>query len=72
MEFHRKINMNNKPEIITKRKITPKVRIFTGNFQPNYYSIKQNNYPNHVLTYNNNKYICCPFYNRIFLSQSII
>ena len=57
MEFHRKINMNNKPEIIKKKKITPKARIFSGNFQPNYYSIKQNNYPNHVLTYNNIKYI---------------
>ena len=50
MEFHKKINNIKKPEIITKKKITPKIRIFSSHSQSNIPAIKQFNTGNQSLT----------------------
>ena len=50
MEFHKKINNIKKPEIITKKKITPKIRIFSSHSQSNNPAIKRFNTGNQSLT----------------------
>ena len=41
MEFHKKIDVRQKPKIITKKKIVPKVRIFASHSQSNIPTMKQ-------------------------------
>jgi hypothetical protein len=49
MEFHKEIRTKKKPEIITKKKIAPKARIFSSYSQSNLQTVKKNevNNPNY-------------------------
>ena len=56
MEFHKKMNIKKRPEIITKKKITPKMHIFSSHSQSNIPTIKQFNIENQSLTEKNALY----------------
>ena len=56
MEFHKKINIKKRPEIITKKKITSKMNIFSSHSQSNIPTIKQFNIENQSLTEKNALY----------------
>ena len=50
MEFHKKLNGKKKPDIITKKKIIPKARIFPSQSQSNNSTLNKNKYQKPNLT----------------------
>ena len=63
MEFHKKLITRKKPEIITKKKITPKTHFFSSHSQSNIPKIKQFNLGKESLTEKNVKNKISPDFN---------
>ena len=70
MEFHKNLKTKNKPDIITKKKIAPKARIFSSLSQSNLQTGKQNKSHNRNITETLNKDM--PKFNKKYVSSSLV